>query len=346
MRSWYLFFIIPCLLVILTFNGCLAAGSSNSLPNSAPFSFSAIVDEVMPSVVFLIMNREGEYISKSGSGIILSSDGYILTNRHVVENARRVEVTLQDRSVYEASGLWLDDILDLAVIKIEAENLSALQFGDPDDIKVGDWAIAIGHPMGLSPNDGGASVTVGIVSNMGWSFAVGDVPYYDTIQTDVAINPGNSGGPLVNLDGELIGINSAAGQAQNINFAISVSTARPVFEDIVKYGRVIRPYLGATPIDATSPVAGKLGLEQKRGALLTHVETDGPAELIGLQENDFIIRFGEVEITTAGQLIKELQEHELGESVKIVFWRGDQEMETTITLAEKPLQDKAQASEP
>lgn len=311
------------------------------MPASTTFSFSEVVEKVMPSVVYIFMESNkslyGRFLTGSGSGVILSSDGYILTNRHVVEDARRVEVTLQDRRVYEASGIWVDDILDLAVVKIEAQDLPPAQFGDPANVRVGDWTIALGHPLGLSPEEGGATVTIGIVSNLDRSFAIGGIPYYDIVQTDAAINPGNSGGPLINLDGEVIGINSAgASEAQNINFAINVATARRVFEDLVQYGRVPRAYLGATLDDITPSVACEFCLARRIGTIVISVEADGPADLAGLQQHDIIVRFGDEEITSATQLIKELWRHEVGENMRVVFWRGETEMETTVTLTERP----------
>jgi serine protease Do len=303
-------------------------------------SFSTIVEEVMPSVVYIFVEVDtglpGQFVPASGSGVILRKDGYILTNRHVVENARRAEVTLQDRSVYEVRSIWLDDILDLAVIKIDVEGLPAAKFGDPERIRVGDWVIALGHPLGLSPTEGGATVTVGIISNLGRSFTIEEIPYYDIIQTDAAINPGNSGGSLINLDGEVIGIHSAGlGEAQNINFAINVATAKRVFDDIIQYSRVIRPYLGAVLDDLTPSKACKYCLTKRVGAIIVQTESGGPADSAGLRENDIIVRFGEEEVVSAAQLVKELWKHEVGESVSVVFWRGETEMKTTVILAER-----------
>jgi serine protease Do len=289
----------------------------------------------MPTVVYVFV--ETDRGQASGSGVILRSDGYILTNRHVVEGYRRVEVTLQDRSVYEVSGVWLDDLLDLAVVKIDVRELPTAQFGDPAEVKVGDWVVALGHPLGLSPEEGGATVTVGIVSNLGRSFAIEDVPYYDVIQTDAAINPGNSGGPLVNLQGEVIGVNSAgAGQAQNINYAINVATARRVYENLVEHGRILRSYLGATLDDITPSVAGEFSLARRIGAMVIGLEAGAPADLAGLQMHDIIVRFGEEEITSATQLVNKLWTHEVGESVKVLFIRDGRDMETTVTLVERP----------
>jgi serine protease Do len=250
-------FSLSCILFVVLLVSCSLPGCLSSSPS---LSFSKVVDKVMPSVVHILVevpaDQPDEFGIASGSGVILRPDGYILTNRHVVEGSRRTEVTLQNRQVYVVSDIWTDDILDLAVIKIDAQDLPTAEFGDPDSIKVGDWVVALGHPLGLSADEGGATVTAGIVSNLGRSFTIQGVPYYDVIQTDTAINPGNSGGPLVNLKGEVVGINSAGlGEAQNINFAINIATAREVFEDIVQYGRVLRPYLDAVLDDITPAVA-------------------------------------------------------------------------------------------
>ena len=329
------------LLPILSCTGCFGAGTPIGCSAAVPLSFSATVEKVMPSVVYIFVEVEtgqpGQFAGASGSGVILRSDGYILTNKHVVENARRAEVTLQDRTIYEVSNIWLDDLLDLAVIKIDAQDLPVAKFGVAKNIRVGDWGIALGHPLGLSPAEGGATVTVGVVSNLGRSFILQGIPYYDIIQTDAAINPGNSGGPLVNLAGEVIGINSAgAGEAQNINFAINVATARRVFEDIMQYGRVVRPYLGAVLDDITPAMACEYCLAQRVGTIVVNVEPDGPAEIAGLREDDIIVIFGGEEIVSAAQLFKELWKHEVGESVAVIFWRAETEMKTTVTLAERP----------
>jgi serine protease Do len=334
--------IILCSMVMTSCSTTPTTVSDENFSSSlVPVSFSEIVEKAMPSVVYVFVEVEtgipGQFIPASGSGVILRNDGYILTNRHVVENARRAEVTLQDRSVYEVSNIWLDDIMDLAVIKIDAEDLPVARFGDPENIRVGDWVIALGHPLGLSPIEGGATVTVGVVSNLGRSFTLEGVPYYDIIQTDAAINPGNSGGPLMNLASEVIGINSAgSGEAQNINFAINIATAKRVFDDIMQYGRVIRPYLGAVLDDINPAIACEYCLTKRVGAIVVRAEPRGPADIAGLQENDIIVMFGDEEVVSAAQLVKELWKHEVGESVSVIFWRGETEMETTAVLTERP----------
>ena len=170
--------------------------------NSLPSSFADVIDKASQSVVYIqqiYTDAQGEIIEVSGSGIILSSDGYILTNRHVVENAQTMQVTLKNLDTYEPTAFYMDDTFDLAVVKINAVNLPVIPFADPAQTKPGDWVVALGFPLGVSPEQGGAAATTGIVSNLGRSFFIGNTPYYDVIQTDAAINPGNSGGPLINL---------------------------------------------------------------------------------------------------------------------------------------------------
>jgi serine protease Do len=298
----------------------------------------------MPSVVYIFVEIDGngfnESNAASGSGVILRSDGYILTNKHVVEDAKRVEVTLQDRHVYESTGIWLDDILDLAVIKIDKQDLPAATFGDPDSIRVGDLVIALGHPLGLSPKEGGATVTMGIVSNLGRSFVLQGIPYYDVIQTDAAVNPGNSGGPLINSAGDVIGINSAGlSQAQNINFAINIGIARHVFEDLIQFGQSHHPYLGATLEDVTPSMEAEISTTPRVGAVITDIEPGGPAEQAGLQKEDIIIRFNGNTITSVSEFVKVLWRNDVGDLASLGIWRDKEEIEIDVTLGQRPRSD-------
>jgi serine protease Do len=333
------FILISLLVSLIFFSSCTAKNNITGNDSPLPSTFANVVDKVMPSVVYIFVEVEsgipGRIATGSGSGVILRSDGYILTNRHVVENANRAEVTFQDRSVYEVSQIWLDDILDLAVIKIDADNLPIAAFANPEKTRVGDWSIALGHPLGLSPSEGGATVTVGVVSNLGRSFALEGVPFYDIIQTDAAINPGNSGGPLININGEVIGINTAgSGVAQNINFAINVATARRVFEDIIEFGRVVHPSLGAVLDDITPSLVCEKCLSKRIGTVIVSIEPGGPAEKAQLKENDIIFEFDGIEIISAAQLIKELWKNKVGETVSMKIWRGATEIATSVLLTE------------
>ena len=237
-----------------------------------------------------------------GSGFILSSDGFIVTNNHVVENARQVIVRLPDRQEFDAEVVGTDPRSDLAVLKIEATRLPVLTLAEDDDVKVGQWVLAIGSPFSLD-----FSVTAGIVSALGRSLPTetGD-NYVPFIQTDVAINPGNSGGPLFNLDGEVIGVNSQiftrSGGSIGLSFAIPVSVVRNVFSQIKETGVVERGWLGVSIQDVDRNLAESFGLDRPQGALIAQVGQDSPAEQAGLQPGDIIIRFDGESIETSADL--------------------------------------------
>jgi serine protease Do len=279
----------------------------------------------------------------------MHEDGYILTNRHVVEDATSIEVTLQDRRVFEVNpetSRWMDDMSDLAVVKVDCESpLEAASFADYTEIKVGDWAVAVGHPLGLSPSEGGATVTAGIISNLDRSFTISDIEYYDIIQTDAAINPGNSGGPLVNLEGDVIGINSAiSGDAQNIGYAINVATAERVFDDLIDEDHeVVRPFIGVYLNEVSPQKACDLSMIKTTGALITDVEAGSPAAGSGLLADDVIIALegispakDEVEITSVSQLLRELWLFQAGDTIRVTVWRSASEVSKDVILAERP----------
>ncbi len=303
-------------------------------------SFASVVTQVLPSIVYISVqsnktNEQGNTISGSGSGIILRSDGYILTNRHVVADAKTVQVTLYDRRSYKATRVVTDNVIDLAVVKIDEHDLSALSLGDPDAIEVGDWVIAIGHALGIPPEAGGPTVTDGIVSSLGRSFSIDNIAYYDLIQTSAAINPGNSGGALVNMAGELVGVNSAGVPgAQNIGFAINVGTAGHIFDDIVTYGEADHPFLGVRVRDVMAAEAGKDNLPVE-GALVEYVEPGSPAEGAGIRVNDAIIEFGGEPVSSAADLIKVLWRHDPGDTISITYSHRGLEHKADITLIDR-----------
>jgi serine protease Do len=303
---------------------------------------TSVVDSVAavyPSVVYIYAelpsDSPGQVFSVTGSGVILSPDGYILTNKHVVGGASYVEVVTQDMRTYIVDEILLDDILDLAVVKINGQNLPAASIGDVENLKVGDVVIALGHPLGISPEEGGATVTSGIVSNLGRSFWIEDDPYYDIIQTDAAISPGNSGGPLINTSGEVIGINSAGiSSGQNLNYAISMATAGHVFEDLVTFGQVHHPYLGIFIDDNFEFLRG--GVIQIDGTLITEVEPGSPADISGLIELDVITGFGEDDIYSSADLVKILWRSHSGDTITLIVKRGGVEMSINVLLTERP----------
>ncbi|MHC1724869.1 MAG: Do family serine endopeptidase [Syntrophobacteraceae bacterium] len=225
-------------------------------------------------------------VQGAGSGVIISSDGYILTNNHVVEGAKEVEVTLNDRKEFKAQIIGLDPKTDLAIVKIDAgRSLPAANIGDSSALRVGDWVLAIGNPFGLNQ-----TVTSGIVSAKGRVIGAG--PYDDFIQTDASINPGNSGGPLFNMNGEVVGINTAIiAEGQGIGFAIPINTAKPLIPQLEAKGEVTRGYLGVNIQTVTPELAAALHLKDAQGALVAEVLPGGPADKAGISRGDLIISF-------------------------------------------------------
>lgn len=329
---------VAALLAIVASSVACAPAASDAAVT--PSSFRGVVEKVMPSVVYVLVQGEtsevGAFLA-SGSGVVMTEDGYVLTNRHVVEGAAQIEVTLQDRSTRPVEEWWVDEILDLAVVKLDAEGLSPAEFADPSTLEIGDWVVALGHPFGLSPDQGGATVTAGIVSSLGRAFFIGGTPYYDVIQTDAAINPGNSGGPLVNMDGEVVGINSAGNpEAQSVGFAISVRTARRVFEDLVEYGEVRRAYIGATLGEITPEIACTECIEQRLGVLVAEVAAGGPAEAAGLLKNDVITGVDGEDVYTVTQLIMVVWSKKVGDTVDLLVYRANSPLELPVVLGAYP----------
>ena len=237
-----------------------------------------------------------------GSGFIISGDGYIVTNNHVVDGADSVLVRLQDRREYDAQVIGTDPRSDLALLRIEAGSLPVLKLATDDALEVGEWVLAIGSPFGLD-----YSATAGIVSAMGRSLPTErNENYVPFIQTDVAINPGNSGGPLFNLDGEVVGVNSQiftrSGGSIGLSFAIPVSVVRNVVAQLQDKGRVTRGWLGVTIQDVDKNLAESFGLDRPRGALVSQLVDDGPADKAGLKAGDIIVRFDDVDIPSSADL--------------------------------------------
>jgi serine protease Do len=358
-------FLLLALFILLLVPACNSASDQTSTPTSTPDSSTTlttttqpttspsqtapsllpsiadIVEWVEPAVVYISVEyMESSFFfqslsTKTGSGVLLSPDGYILTNNHVVEDARNIKVLLpDDEHTYQAQIIGTDTLSDLAVIKIEGQNFPTISFADTSRLRVGDWVIALGNALGL---EGGPSVTVGVVSNLDRSFSLGESTFYDVIQTDAAINSGNSGGPLVDLQGDVVGINTfIISTAENIGFAVNASTAQRVYEELVQYRRVTRPFLGVTLRTVTPSLATELGLSKNKGVLIWYVEPDSPSAIAGLEENDVITHFQGQEVAEASELIKLLWQYNVGDSVKITFWRGDQQQEVWVTLAERP----------
>jgi serine protease Do len=279
-----------------------------------------------------------------GSGVIVSPDGYILTNNHVVEGASELKVTFADKREMDAKIIGADAPTDVAVIKIDAKDLAAMPLGDSKSIEVGDFVLAVGNPFGL-----GNTLTFGIVSATGRG-NLGIAQYGDFIQTDAAINPGNSGGALVNMHGQLIGINTAIFTQgvergnQGVGFAIPIDMAREVMDQILRKGRVIRGYLGLFPQDLTPTIAEKFGLKNTQGALVANVESGAPADKAGIERGDIILEFNGQKVKNADDLRNLVAQAAPGTEVKIKLFRDGKATTVEAELGQRP--DTPQAGSP
>jgi serine protease Do len=267
-----------------------------------------------------------------GSGVVVSEDGFILTNNHVVADADEILVTLSDKKKYEAQIIGRDPKTDLALIKIETEKpIPAAKLGDSDKLMVGDWVVAIGNPFGL-----GSTVTAGIVSAKGRIIGAG--PYDNFIQTDASINPGNSGGPLFNLNGEVIGVNTAivsqSGGNVGIGFAIPINMAKSVMPQLKEKGKVVRGWLGVTIQVVTQEIKEQFGLKTEEGALIGEVTKDSPADKGGLKRGDVIINFDGRKVKVMNALPAMVAETPVGKEVEILIIRKGKEKRLTITIGE------------
>ena len=279
-----------------------------------------------------------------GSGIIISSDGYILTNNHVVENASKIHVTFVGEKEYEAEIIGTDPPTDVALIKIAAEGLPFIQIGDSNRMRVGDQVMAIGNPFGV-----GQTVTLGIVSALGRN--IGLMDYSDLIQTDAAINPGNSGGALVNMQGELVGMNAAmmsrSGGSQGIGFAIPTSMAMKIVASLKETGTVQRAYLGVLPQPVDQSLADYYGMDSPRGVLITQVNADTPAERAGLKDGDIILSVDGREIRNPSMLRNVISLSEVGQKVDLAIVRDGKEKNVVVKLEKFPDPEQvAEASTP
>jgi serine protease Do len=268
-----------------------------------------------------------------GSGFIISTDGYIITNAHVVEHSEKITVMLNDKREFNAKIIGADKRTDVALLKIEGSGFPILSMGDPEKLRVGEWVVAIGSPFGFD-----SSVTAGIVSAKGRSLPRENlVPF---IQTDVAINPGNSGGPLFNMDGEVVGVNSQiytrSGGSMGLSFAIPIDVATQVVDQLRNTGKVTRGRIGVTIQELTSELAESFGLSSPNGALVSSVERDGPAGKSGVEASDVILKFDGKSVNNSSDLPLMVAVTKPGSKVQIVVWRKGQSKVIILSVGEMP----------
>lgn len=337
--------------------------ASSAQARQAPESFADLAEKLLPAVVnirttsnvsasrgpspefnlppgfeeFFERFREGQpernrRATSLGSGFIIDAAGIVVTNNHVIQNADEILVVLNDDTELPATVIGMDDKTDLAVLKVESSTpLPFVEFGNSDAARVGDWVVAIGNPLGF-----GGTVTAGIVSARGRDINSG--PYDNYIQTDAAINKGNSGGPLFNLDGEVIGINTAIyspnGGSIGIGFAVPSNLAENVVDQLRAYGTTRRGWLGVTIQQVTDEIAESLGLDQAKGALVATVHDDSPAAAAGLKTGDVIVNFNGDEVPNSRRLPRMVADTEVGQTVPVEVFRGGERMTVDVTLGQ------------
>lgn len=314
--------------------------SQDGQPATPLPDFADVVARMKPAVVSVTTERmyidifERGYSEKSaGSGVIIDTEGYIVTNNHVVEDATNIEVKLDDGRTYPATLAGTDAVSDLAVIKIEARDLAYAQLGDSSELREGDWVLAIGNAFGL-----GLRVSEGIVSGLDIGITLSSgAELRNLIETTAAINPGNSGGPLVNMAAEVVGITSASiTGAENMGYALSIDSSKPIIKDMITQGYVIRPWLGVRLYTVDAFVAAANGLSVNQGALVTDVVPGSPAEAAQLKKGDVVTGFQGKETVNADDLIEAIHDSQIGQKVEITFVRGKETKTTFATLRQTP----------
>jgi serine protease Do len=312
-------------------------------------TFELVAKAVSPTVVHIVAQktikveegRRSRQFEETGSGVIVRSDRltglYVLTNHHVVENARpaKIRIFLRDGRSLLPVRVWSDAMADIAVMKLDRDDLPSARMGNSDDAAVGSWVMALGSPFGLTH-----SVSQGIISARSRHMEeLEDVKNQDFLQTDAAINPGNSGGPLVNMKGEVIGINNSiasnGGGNEGVGFSIPINLARWIMNELIAHGRVNRGALGVVLDEFSAEDAARLGIERPRGARIREVNPSSPASRAGLREGDVVLRFGGVEIVDLNHLINTVSMSPIGQPAEVVVWREGREQTFRVTVAER-----------
>ncbi len=339
----------------------MPSGRASAL--APPLSYADVVDRVAPAVVTIRSSRRvrapqqfpffddplfrqffggnqsrggaTEVREALGSGVIVRSDGHILTNHHVVDGAEDIKVDLISRRTYSATLVGSDPPSDLAVLKISADNLPVLELGDSDQVRVGDVCLAVGNPLGV-----GQTVTAGIVSAKGRATGLSNGSFEDFLQTDAPINQGNSGGPLFNMDGEVIGVNTAiysrSGGSIGLGFSIPSNQAKRVVAQLRNFGHARRGWLGVKIQQVTPDIAESLGLKEPVGAMIASTDEKGPAAAAKLQGGDVILKFNGTDVKEMRTLPRLVAETEIGKQVPIVVWRDGKELSLQVTVGELP----------
>ncbi len=299
------------------------------------------VNKVTPSVVSvstvtLFRNYYRVHpVSGMGSGVVIDSAGHVVTNRHVIHRAQRLSLADSKGSRYEATLLGADQLIDVAVLRINSSDIPPADLGDSDKLQVGQLAIAIGNPYGFIL--GGPTVTTGVISAVNRQIQSQDLLMDKLIQTDASINPGNSGGPLCNIDGQVIGINTATIPfAQGIGFAIPINSVMDISEEIIKHGRVRRAYMGFIGMPLNPQIARNYRLSIEKGVIVARVMPNSPAESAGLREGDIIVAFDDKPIVNMAEIQSELRNREVGSNLIVNVLRNDRHIRLQFRLGEVP----------
>jgi Do/DeqQ family serine protease len=285
---------------------------------------------------FGLKNQQPQLAQGFGSGVIISDDGYIITNNHVIENAQNIKVILNDKREFDAKLIGTDPSTDIALLKVDADDLQFLTYGDSNALKLGEWVLAVGNPFNLT-----STVTAGIVSSLGRNLRINEDQYSieSFIQTDAAVNPGNSGGALVNQQGNLVGINTAiasrTGSYTGYSFAVPVTIVKKVVEDLKKYGEVQRALLGVNIGDVNAEIAKELNLDRVEGVVVGGVPENGAAKEAGIKEKDVIIQVDGVPIKTTAALQEKVSQYRPGDKVDVLVIRDGEKKQFNVTLRNK-----------